>query len=327
MSYVESTLQPSCTHTTMQCTKIRSDHSSTINSTYHSYGGFLGCNIYTFSGYGKCVVSSIENKEPTTSLRILTVIQGKDILWHDSKQKTINLEPGKSLLIRSTCNFNDILTSSEKSFIEVVDIRFDCQYLGNINNQILDLLKDSKLQPFIESRPWIFDTSPEIHSFAHQLGNSSSVQLSHSTAHLYTSSQAYQCLSRLLHKLEMLNSNRKQDEYVCLSSRTLSKIRKANKLIENEPSKNWSIAELCKRVGTNETSFKRGFKQLFNTTFSKHLQQTRMDVAAIELVLTDQPVIDIVYNVGYSSPSHFTKLFKQHFGQNPLQYRKCRQTA
>lgn len=38
-----------------------------------------------------------------------------------------------------------------------------------------------------------------------------------------------------------------------------------------------------------------------------------------------RPIIDIAYQVGYASPSHFSKLFKQHFGQNPLQYRKHRQ--
>ncbi|EGR08376.1 bacterial regulatory helix-turn-helix s, AraC family protein [Vibrio cholerae HE48] len=47
-----------------------------------------------------------------------------------------------------------------------------------------------------------------------------------------------------------------------------------------------------------------------------------MKIAAEVLRHSDQPIIDIAYQVGYTSPSHFSKLFKQHFGVNPLQYRK-----
>ncbi|MBN3494303.1 helix-turn-helix transcriptional regulator [Vibrio neptunius] len=325
MNCVDSKFQSDCSQAT-SCATSQSLRSP-IKPTCQSFGGCLGCQIHTLSGYGGCTAYETQPAEPTCCLRILTVLRGERLLWHNGQDQPLELEPGKSVLILSTDQFNDVFISTEETFVEIADIRFECHYLGKIHHQIQEVLKNRSLEPLADNRPWVFDTSFDIQRFLSQLDINETTHTPETTTPLYTVSQAYQCLSKLLGQLEMIQPNRKTDDSACLSNRTLNKIRKAHSLIEQEPGKNWSIAELCKEVGTNETSFKRGFKLLFNTTFSKLLQQTRMDIAATELEFTDQPIIDIVYKVGYSSPSHFTKLFKQHFGQNPLQYRKCRQRA
>ncbi|WP_257001166.1 helix-turn-helix transcriptional regulator [Vibrio coralliilyticus] len=326
MNCVDSKFQSNCSGAATPRANSEASRSP-IKPTCHSFGGCLGCQIHTLSGYGGCTAYEAQPVEPTCCLRILTVVRGERLFWHNGQDQPLELEPGKSVLILSTNKFNDVFISAEETFVEIADIRFECHYLGKIHHQIQEVLKNRSLEPLAENRPWIFDTSFDIQRFLSQLDVNDTSHSSDATTHLYTVSQAYQCLSKLLNQLDMIQPNKKPEECACLSSRTLNKIRKAHTLIEHEPGKNWSIAELCKEVGTNETSFKRGFKLLFNTTFSKRLQRTRMDIAATELEFTDQPIIDIVYKVGYSSPSHFTKLFKQHFGQNPLQYRKCRQRA
>lgn len=326
MNCVDLKFQSTCSGATTPCTPHQALR-SLIKPSCHSYGGCLGCQIHTLSGYGGFTAYDAQPEKPTCCLRILTVVHGERLLWHNGQDQPLELERGKSVLILSTNRFNDVFISSEESYVEIADIRFECRYLGKSYQQIQQVLKHHTLEILAENRPWIFDTSFDIQRFLSQLDISDSSHSANATTHLYNVSQAYQCLSKLLNQLEMVQPNRKPDECACLSSRTLRKIRKAHTLIETKPEKNWSIAELCKEVGTNETSFKRGFKLLFDTTFSKRLQQTRMDKAAKELEFTDQPIIDIVYQVGYSSPSHFTKLFKQHFGQNPLQYRKFRQQA
>lgn len=289
----------------------------------HSFGGCLGCHIHTLSGYGGCTSYEPNTKEDPYCLRLLTVIKGENVIWYHGTDKPISLHNGKSVLIFSANSFNGVFISEEESYIEISDIRFDCQYLTTIYQQMKDSLADNDINPLTENRPLIFDTSIEIQQFINQLNTHDG--MCSATDHLYAVSQAYQCLSKLLNQIPMLKTNKKHDNSSRLSNRTLNKIRKAHAMITSEPGKNWCLNELCRQVCTNETSFKRGFKLLFNTTFSKLLQQTRMKIAAEELEHTDHPVIDISFKVGYSSPSHFTKLFKQHFGQNPLQYRKNHQ--
>jgi len=326
MNLVDSKFQSNCSVKVKQCSSSIASFSP-IKSTCHSFGGCLGCQIHTLSGYGGYTANEAQPDESTCCLRILTVLRGERLIWLNEQGQKLELEPGKSVLILSTDKFNDAFISADDSYVEVADIRFECHYLGNIHQQIQDVFTKRNLKPLTEDKPLVFDTSFDIQRFLSQLDANNAPCSSSATTNLYTVSQAYQCLSKLLGDLDTEQLNKKSNDSACLSNRTLNKIRKARSLIEHEPGKNWSLAELCKEVGTNETSFKRGFKLLFNTTFSKQLQQTRMDIAATELEFTDQPIIDIVYKVGYSSPSHFTKLFKQHFGRNPLQYRKYLQRA
>ncbi|UXI03612.1 helix-turn-helix transcriptional regulator [Photobacterium sp. TY1-4] len=310
------------------CTKGKTTNSALRpTSLSQSMSGCLGCQIHTLSGYGGCISNEPHKDEQHHCLRLLTVLRGERLLWHNGSEHPTHIGKGKSVLIFSANTFNDVFISEEESFIEIADIRFDCQYLSPIYQQMKEQAEMGENYPFTENQPIIFDTSFEIQHFIRQLSTEAERKMSDVTDRLYNASQAYLCLSKLLGQLEAFKSHKKAEECPCLSSRTLNKIRKAHTLIESDPGRNWSIGALCQEVGTNETSFKRGFKLLFNTTFSKLLQQARMDIAASELKSTDRPIIDIVYKVGYSSPSHFTKLFKQHFGQNPLQYRKSHQSA
>ncbi|MGL5110561.1 MAG: helix-turn-helix transcriptional regulator [Vibrio ordalii] len=288
-----------------------------------SFGGCLGCHIHTLSGYGGCTSYEPNTHSERYCLRLLTVIKGEQLIWYSHDNEPISLHNGKSVLIFSVNTFNDVFISETESYVEIADMRFDCQLLATIYQQMSESLRDNGINPLTEKRRFVFDTSVEIQQFINQLQTGLTNQTG--AGSLYAVSQAYQCLAKLLSQLEMIKSNKKDSECSSLSSRTLNRIRKAHSMIASEPEKNWSLNELCRQVGTNETSFKRGFKVLFNTTFSKLLQHTRMKIAAESLEQTDRPIIDIAYQVGYASPSHFSKLFKQHFGQNPLQYRKHRQ--
>lgn len=64
--------------------------------------------------------------------------------------------------------------------------------------------------------------------------------------------------------------------------------------------------------------------------FRKHLQQTpiqwittaRLDYARRLLESTQLQILEIAMECGFENPSHFHKLFKTHFGDTPLQFRK-----
>lgn len=69
-------------------------------------------------------------------------------------------------------------------------------------------------------------------------------------------------------------------------------------------------------------SFCRFFKKRTKMTFFQYLTNVRMAHACKLLIEVDKPVSYIANMCGYISDSHFCKVFKDHIGQSPYQF-KC----
>lgn len=68
-------------------------------------------------------------------------------------------------------------------------------------------------------------------------------------------------------------------------------------------------------------SFCRFFKNRTKMRFSQYLVEERMEHARKLLIELDKPISDIASLCGYNSNSHFCKVFKDHTGQSPYQYK------
>lgn len=74
--------------------------------------------------------------------------------------------------------------------------------------------------------------------------------------------------------------------------------------------------------GTDRSRFSRGFKAATGTSPHQFVTQRRLERAARLLRSADGPPIsEIAYQVGLSSQSHLTTLFKRSFGTTPAAYR------
>jgi len=70
-------------------------------------------------------------------------------------------------------------------------------------------------------------------------------------------------------------------------------------------------------TGRSLTTFKRDFKKAFNTTPQKWLTQKRLELAHYQFVEKKKKPIDVCYEVGFENLSHFSYVFKKHFGYAP----------
>ncbi len=86
--------------------------------------------------------------------------------------------------------------------------------------------------------------------------------------------------------------------------------------LENPP----SILELARLVGVNEFKLKNGFRQVHGTTPYKYLSDQRLEMARSLLSERRMNVTEAAVAVGYSSLSHFAKIFREKFGVNPHEY-------
>lgn len=125
----------------------------------------------------------------------------------------------------------------------------------------------------------------------------------------------------IVHQLEgLLAENEKQE--IIVDKNHYDKIMLAKKLIERDLTKNFTIAELAKLVGTNEQYLKKYFKQYFGKTVMNYTTEHKMKHAK-ELIMTgDYRVSDVARLTGYKHSTHFTTAFKKYFGfiPNSLRY-------
>lgn len=78
-----------------------------------------------------------------------------------------------------------------------------------------------------------------------------------------------------------------------------------------------TLRELAKLSGLNEYKLKRGFKETYNSTVFGYLADYRLTTAKKSLETNAQSIGEVAYNLGYSSPQHFSKAFKEKFGLPP----------
>ncbi len=83
-----------------------------------------------------------------------------------------------------------------------------------------------------------------------------------------------------------------------------------------------SLRGLAKRIGYSSVYSGSVVKKIIGESFSKYLNRKRCEIAAYKLRNTDLSVEEIINSVGYENKNFFRKNFKQHFGTNPLNYRK-----
>jgi AraC-like DNA-binding protein len=84
---------------------------------------------------------------------------------------------------------------------------------------------------------------------------------------------------------------------------------------------NTSLEELAILCGRSLSAFKREFKAEYGCTPGRYLREKKIERASNMLQNSRATVSEIAYSLGFSDPSHFGKLFKQHFGKTPQNYR------
>ena len=87
--------------------------------------------------------------------------------------------------------------------------------------------------------------------------------------------------------------------------------------LEKNLSEDLSVDNLVSLCGLAPNKLQMGFKYLFNTTVNSYVKKVRLDKAAELLETSEMNVSEIVYAIGFSSRSYFSKIFKQRFGISP----------
>lgn len=83
-----------------------------------------------------------------------------------------------------------------------------------------------------------------------------------------------------------------------------------------------AVADLARRAGLSPSQLQREFRRLFAMTVGDYILRLRLLMARRRLRATTDAVGRIATECGFYDQAHFTRAFKRHTGQTPLDYRR-----
>lgn len=91
---------------------------------------------------------------------------------------------------------------------------------------------------------------------------------------------------------------------------------------ENMADSDLSVEDLGSKMGMSRVQLYRKLKALTNYSPVELLRIARLKKAASLLASSEKTVSEVTYEVGFTSPSYFTKCYKEYFGESPTDFLK-----
>ncbi len=104
-------------------------------------------------------------------------------------------------------------------------------------------------------------------------------------------------------------------------------IYKAITYINRNYGKDITAADCAANVNMSYSYFSRTFKDVTKKTFKQYLNETRINHAEKELMLTDKSVTEICFSCGFGDVSYFIAQYKALRGKTPHKFRKDANSA
>ena len=101
-----------------------------------------------------------------------------------------------------------------------------------------------------------------------------------------------------------------------------SKIFPVHEYILENLEKKISLNQLAFLSGFSNFHFHRIFKELQGEPIAAHLKRLRLEKAAFELKISENPLKEISIQAGFDSYEAYSRSFKKNFHLNPQEYRK-----
>ncbi|UZO81128.1 helix-turn-helix transcriptional regulator [Aquimarina sp. ERC-38] len=110
------------------------------------------------------------------------------------------------------------------------------------------------------------------------------------------------------------------DQVGSLTKRDLKIIQGLGQQIKDKPEVLYTIKDLTLQSGISAAKLQEGFKHLFGRTVTDFIKNVRIDVAVDLIKTTDLTISEIVYTIGFTSRSYFSKIFKERYNCSPRAY-------
>ena len=104
-------------------------------------------------------------------------------------------------------------------------------------------------------------------------------------------------------------------------STSTNNINEIQLYIQNHFTESITIEDMAAKCNYSPKYFGRLFLKQTGITFQDYLKNLRLNYAYHLIAYSERPIIDICYEAGFTSPTYFSKSFKQKYGFPPIQLR------
>ncbi|TDU39568.1 AraC-like DNA-binding protein [Gelidibacter sediminis] len=113
-----------------------------------------------------------------------------------------------------------------------------------------------------------------------------------------------------------------QPSPITLLQKELQMVKTIAEKILKEPSINYSLEYISKDSGLSQAKLQEGFKYLYARTVTEYIRHVRLEAARDLMNTTDLNISQIVYTIGFTSRSYFSKIFKEKYNITPNEFKK-----
>jgi AraC-like DNA-binding protein len=121
----------------------------------------------------------------------------------------------------------------------------------------------------------------------------------------------YDCFEKSKDELSVSSYNEKE----------LNRLKKILEYIHNNYVNKISLEEIAGTINICTNECCRFFKKYMNATISAYILDYRIEKSLYLLDNTDLSITELAHNIGFSSGSYYTQVFRKKMGFTPIQYR------
>lgn len=168
-----------------------------------------------------------------------------------------------------------------------------------------------RLKPGLRTAQSFFQVNEEIHESIMSIGEN----LQHNSAdYFFVKGSVNKLLAMSLPIIAGQQPNRQKPEVEKIAALV-------EKLTEDYSLTTPMLRDAAKITGVSPSKFKIIFRKIYKTSYYQYLLRHKMEKAKELLRDEQQSITSIAYVLGYSSCSHFTRLFRKSFAVSPQEYR------
>lgn len=137
---------------------------------------------------------------------------------------------------------------------------------------------------------------------------------------LHIEGEVYQLLSMHIARHDQFQNSELRPH--SLLKDELKTIKKLGELIIKDPAVNYSLERMSRESGLSQAKLQEGFKFLYTRTVTEYIRHIRLEASKDLMNTTDLNISQIVYSIGFTSRSYFSKIFKEKYGMTPHEFKK-----
>ncbi|RKN78697.1 helix-turn-helix domain-containing protein [Ulvibacterium marinum] len=111
-----------------------------------------------------------------------------------------------------------------------------------------------------------------------------------------------------------------------LTRSEMEDIKEISEFIRNYPEIQYSLKYLSRKSGLSPFKLQEGFKVLYDRTVTDFIRNERVEAAEKLIRTSELNISEIVYTVGLTSRSYFSKIFKEKYNCSPKHYQNHQNT-